>query len=84
MKQKTNMPQFISDNLLKAIENGANAVEHPLWAHRTEDSEYGEIYWLGATPAMWLVVANVLYEVGNESKALAEAIAHKFGFEKNE
>lgn len=77
------MKRFLADNVLSSIEKGLPILEHPLWHNRTEHEE-GTVYWIGAKPDTWLVIADVLYKAGNEARALADAIANQLGMERNE
>lgn len=77
------MKIFISDNVPKIIEEGLPLSEHYLWSNKTQNQ--GKlVYWLGAEPNAWLIIAGHLFQSGPEGKAIAEAIASEFGMIRKE
>lgn len=77
------MKIYMSDNVPEIIEKGGSVTEHPLWSHLTSGD--GTVrWWIGADPATWEIIVNLLHYSGPEGKALAAAIAENFHMTKGE
>ena len=72
------MKYFLSDDVWPAVERGEQLMESELWGGVTEHSG-APVFWLGARPATWLVIADILHKSGAPGQAIAAGIAYRFG-----
>lgn len=76
------MKIFIADSTIKSIEQGQQVSEYGIYSHRTEDN--GKVvWWIGAEPDTWLIIAGLLYMAGGDCRAFADAVASEFGMVRN-
>ena len=72
------MRYFLSDDLAAAIERGEKVATADFWGGQTEYHGH-PVWWFGTSPDTWVDIANTLYVAGGKSKAIAEAMAFRFG-----
>ena len=73
---------FVSEGAARAIESGQTIHGDYLWGSQTE-YEGTPVYWLGARPDTWLVIADLLLNSGTDrGQVIADGIAYRFGMSK--